>query len=39
MDNMKLPRRILATHVPAPLTNLEKFRKTGSKVLWIPMKS
>jgi len=33
MDNLKLPRRVLATHVPAPLANLEKFRKNGSKVL------
>jgi len=36
---MKLPRRILATHLPAPLVNLEHFKKNGSKVLEIAVKS
>uniref|UniRef100_H2Z3S2 Sulfotransferase n=1 Tax=Ciona savignyi TaxID=51511 RepID=H2Z3S2_CIOSA len=35
LDNLPLSRRILATHLPAELVNLEKIRNVGTKVIYM----
>jgi len=34
IDHLPFPRRFFATHLPAELVNLEKFRKNGTKVCY-----